>query len=446
MSKTPTKTTTVATTTKVELDQPIATQKTVETLFAQYQTAFKRVAAEGLDLSRLMQVAIMTMSRSPELLGCTAVSLLGAFMQAAQMGLDLGMREAYLVPYKNKFNKGTPEVQLIPDYRGLIKLARQSGQIKDLWARLVYKGERWKVVEGDNPRLDHTPDYNVDRSPKNIIAAYTIATWEDNRLTFEVVTREKIERAKKASASETGPWSTDYDEMALKTAIKHRCKTLPRSHRMISALELDERAELGKPQNIELVGDGERLMAQVGPEITAGPEPGGDVVLISPTQQGKMLAWFKQHKWTESDARRMLASTIPSLLIDASAPTLAEVVAQVPDKVFETFIETIEKGPPKRPSDEGPEPERATASAPEGPSPAAAPAPEKPTKTQAPPQPTPESEISEDQYNDLWSMAVDADCTGEAQRYAKSLGYAKLRNVMIMDLEKVARLIQTHKK
>lgn len=425
------------TTTKIEMDRPVKSQQTVEALFAQYQTAFKRVAAEGLDLRRMMQVAVMAMARSQDLLGCTAISLLGAFMQAAQMGLDLGMKEAYLVPFKNKYTKQM-DVQLIPDYRGLIKLARNTGQIKDLWGRLVYKGEKFNVVEGDNPHLDHKPDYSLDRTTKSIVAAYTIATWDDNRMTFEVITRDKIERARKAAASESGPWTTDYDEMAIKTAIKHRCKTLPRSHQLVTALALDERAELGRPQNIELVGEGDLTLAQMGPDP---PEdaPGQDqqestVVLISGTQQGKALTWIKQYKWSETQVRQMLVKALPGT-IDASAPTLQEVVCQIPDAKFEEIIAILEKGP--GPASNGDEPPPVA-------TPGATTQPEAPAKPAA--DRNPETEISDDEYNDLWAFAVEHDMAGDAQKLAKSLGYPKLRNVKLKDLKKIFDHIRKNSK
>jgi len=417
---------TAVTATKVELDRPIKSQQTIEALFTQYQKAFQRVAAEGLDVGRMMQVAIMTMSRSQDLLDCTAISLLGAFMLSAQMGLDLAVKEAYLVAFRNKYTKQR-EVQLIPDYRGLIKLARNTGQIKDLWARLVYSGEKFNAIEGDSPRLDHTPNYKIDRKPANIVAAYSIATWEDNRMTFEVITRDKIERARKASASTEGPWSTDYDEMALKTAIKHRCKTLPRSAKLITAMALDERAELGKPQSIELISDGDMTLAQMGPEAP-DTAPGddrqdGSILLVSGTQQGKILTWIKQYKWTETETRQMLKRLQPD--IDVTVATLQEVICQIPDKVFDNVIDTLEKGQNAA---------RAAEAQAQPAQPQEAPA----RKNER----DPDSPISEDEYKDLWSLAVENEKTSEAKKFAKSLGYDGLRAVKAKDLSKIIDYIR----
>jgi recombination protein RecT len=415
----------LTTTTKVELEKPVKSQQTIEHLFAQYQTAFAIVAAQGLDVQRMMRVAIMAMSRSPQLLECTAISLLGAFMQAAQMGLDLGMGEAHLVPFKNKFTH-QPEVQLIPDYKGLLKLVRNSGQVKDCWARLVYKGEKFRVIEGDNPKLTHEPDFSIERKSSQIVAAYTIVVWDDGRTTFEVISRDKIERAHKASASgDSGPWGTDYDEMALKTAIKHRSKILPRSDKLTQAIALDERAELGRPQNIELLKTGDHFLAAIGPDVSAQDQASGGpaIVLISGTQQGKFTAWLKQYGWSEPQARQMLKHELGAA-IDVSLAAMNEVVCQIPDSRFESLIEILEKGPGGKIAPTGPAKPK-----------------EGPAKTATPEQANDnegEKEITKEQYDDLWAMVSEKQIAQAVKTFAKEqLGYSKLPSIKQKDLMKV---------
>ena len=57
-----------------------------------------------LDADRMLRIAMTSVRRTPALLGCNQQSLLGAVMQAAQLGLEpdgvLGL--AYLIPFKDE--------------------------------------------------------------------------------------------------------------------------------------------------------------------------------------------------------------------------------------------------------------------------------------------------------------------------------------------------------
>ena len=127
--------------TEIDLAKPLASAPTVEMLFAQYRRSFEIAAPQHLDINRVMQVALMTVSRSPYLLECTSASLLAAFMLSVQLGLDIGAKECHLVPFKNK--SGIKEVQLVPDYRGVLKLVRNSGQICNARARAVFRQDHF---------------------------------------------------------------------------------------------------------------------------------------------------------------------------------------------------------------------------------------------------------------------------------------------------------------
>jgi recombination protein RecT len=242
----------------------------VRGLLAEYRTAFERVAPKHLDVNRMLRVALMTVSRSSYLLDCTGSSLLGAFMLAAQLGLDIASREAYLVPFKNK--NGMREVQLVPDYRGIMKLVRNSGQVANMRARLVYKEDYFVQEEGFNQRLDHIPNYDVEKEDRNIIGAYTIADFcdKDQKPTgfkdAHFLPIQHLLRIKaKSPAADSGPWKDFFGEMCMKTVVKHHAKYLPQCVELAQALIVDERSEMGRPQRISLTGGSDNLLAEVNP-------------------------------------------------------------------------------------------------------------------------------------------------------------------------------------
>src|SRR5262249_8718109 len=74
----------------------------------------KLALPKHLTAERLLRVALTAVQRTPALLECDQLSIVGSVVQAAQLGLEpdgiLGL--AYLVPYFNK-KTGRKECQLI---------------------------------------------------------------------------------------------------------------------------------------------------------------------------------------------------------------------------------------------------------------------------------------------------------------------------------------------
>src|SRR5690606_34595531 len=85
---------------------------------------------------RQTRVALTAISANPRFLECTRESLALALIEAGQLGLEPNgvMGQAYLVPYYNGKAKRY-EAQFQVGYRGLIDLARRSGQITKIEAR-----------------------------------------------------------------------------------------------------------------------------------------------------------------------------------------------------------------------------------------------------------------------------------------------------------------------
>jgi recombination protein RecT len=252
---------------KVDLKAPVSNGSNVQALLESYRRAFEITAPQHLDVNRVMRVAIMTVSRNMDLLECTASSLLGAFMFAVQLGLDIGAKEAHLVPFKNKWT-GQKEVQLIPDYRGVAKLIRNTGAVINVRCNVVYKQDYFEYEEGMSPKLIHRPAFDHAFSDADIVGAYSIAHFKEGYVEGHFVPRKYLDKVKNISKSKTGPWVDHFAEMCRKTALKHHSKTLPQSVEIATAIELDNRAEMARPQNIDLfqeIGTG-KLLADMPPD------------------------------------------------------------------------------------------------------------------------------------------------------------------------------------
>lgn len=212
---------------------PVGTQKaqTPAQTIADY---LKRMAPEitkalpkHMDPDRLARVALTTIRTTPKLLECNIQSLMAAVMQSAQLGLEPGLLgHCYIIPYGK-------EAQFIIGYKGMIDLARRSGNIESITVEPVYKNDYFKFKRGLNQdEFEHIPwDMRDDKEfdgPGELVRVYLIARFKNGGYYFHRMSKSEIDAHRKRSkASGNGPWVTDYEEMAKKTVVRSAWKWLP---------------------------------------------------------------------------------------------------------------------------------------------------------------------------------------------------------------------------
>lgn len=215
--------------------------KTIEGYLKQMAPAMEEALPRHMNVDRLLRLAMTTIRTTPELRQADPASLLGAVMQAAQLGLEPGlMGHCYLLPFKNN-KKGITEVQFIIGYKGMIDLARRSGHIQSIYAHAVYENDEFEYELGLEPKLVHKP--SMDENRGNFIGAYAVAHFKDGGYQFEFMPKSEIEKRKlrsRSANSKFSPWNTDYEEMAKKTVIRHMWKYLPISVEIQQQVAYDE--------------------------------------------------------------------------------------------------------------------------------------------------------------------------------------------------------------
>lgn len=211
---------------KTEAAAPPSPAQTIAAYLKKMGPEIEKALPKHMDADRMARIALTTIRTNPKLLECSVPSLLGAVMQAAQLGLEPGLiGHCYLVPFKNG-KTGQSEVQFIIGYKGMIDLARRSGQIENIYAHAVYSNDEFDYELGLEPKLKHKPYMNGDRG--EFIGVYAVAHFKGGGYQFEFMPKEEIEkRRKRSKAANNGPWVTDYEEMAKKTVIRHMWKYLP---------------------------------------------------------------------------------------------------------------------------------------------------------------------------------------------------------------------------
>ena len=199
---------------------------------------------------RMMRIALTEIRKVPALAKCNVESFMGAIMQCAQLGLEPGgaLGHAYLLPFgSGKAADGKANCQLIIGYRGMLDLARRSGQIISITARTVHENDQFSYEFGLDETLKHKP---ADGERGKLIYVYAVAKLQGGGLQFDVMSKADVDKVKSQSkAGSNGPWVTHYDEMAKKTVIRRLFKYLPVSIEIQTAVSLDERAEAGIDQD-----------------------------------------------------------------------------------------------------------------------------------------------------------------------------------------------------
>jgi recombination protein RecT len=195
---------------------------------------------EHLSKEKMTRTFLTALTTTPLLMDCEPASLLKAIMEASQLGLptDGILGHGYILPYKGK-------AKFIPGYRGLMDLARRSGQVDWIQARVVYEEDEFEYEYGLEPFLKHKEAPRGEEKPK-VLAVYAAARLTSGEKVFEVMYTEDIEKIRQRSPSgKKGPWVTDWEEMARKTLIRRLMKYLPLSTDVQAAVVADEYAEAG---------------------------------------------------------------------------------------------------------------------------------------------------------------------------------------------------------
>lgn len=243
------------------------------------QAQIRAALPRHMTAERMARIATTELRKTPKLEQCTPMSFLGAVIQCAQLGLEPGnaLGHAYILPYDKRKKIGgewktvSTEAQLIIGYRGMIDLARRSGQIMSLSAQAVYKGDQFECSFGLDPTLKHIPDFeNPTRTQPGLLTfVYSVAKLKDGGTQFAVMSRAEIEAIRdRSKAANDGPWVSDYEAMALKTVIRRLFKYLPVSIEMQRAVALDEKADAGLPQDNAMVIDGSTSLVEEDPGVT----------------------------------------------------------------------------------------------------------------------------------------------------------------------------------
>jgi recombination protein RecT len=244
---------------------------TFPAMLEKHKGEIARALPKHIDPDRMARIALTAFRQTPLLAECEPRSVFAAVIQSSQLGLEVGlMGEAHLVPFGKSKKVGKEwvksyECQLIPGYQGLVKLARNSGLVKDIYAHEVRVKDKFELTLGLDRDLLHEPlEENgfpaSDEQRGDVTGFYAVAEYKDGSKTFIAMSVHEVNRirnkssgyvaacqaAEKYKKPNNSPWVTDYVAMGKKTAIRALCKLMPKSPELATALSLDEASERGR--------------------------------------------------------------------------------------------------------------------------------------------------------------------------------------------------------
>lgn len=210
--------------------------------------------------------------REPKLLRVDPRVVFREVCKIAALGLvlDPQLGEAYLIVDRHN------DVQARVGYRGLMKLAHQSGKVSAIYAHDICEFDHCKISLGTEKNIVHEPDFMKPRG--QVGAYYAVVRFKDGTTDFEPMSLNEINairdrsdayRAFSKGLIKSTPWATDPGEMGKKTVLRRMLKRVPMSPDLESALsmedEADERDKFIEPSRPVLRSLGEKLDALAAP-------------------------------------------------------------------------------------------------------------------------------------------------------------------------------------
>lgn len=197
---------------------------------------FERVTVDrSINFDREAGFAVQILQGNSYLLGIAEKdrsSMIAAVTNVSAIGISLNpaKKQAYLVPRGGK-------VCLDISYMGLLDLAIASGSIQWGQAEVVCEEDTFSLRGFDKAPMHDFAPFSKTRGA--VVGVYVVVKTASGDYLTDTMTIAEVLAIKARSETgkkDTGPWKTDFNEMAKKTVIKRAYKTWPKTDRLDTAI------------------------------------------------------------------------------------------------------------------------------------------------------------------------------------------------------------------
>lgn len=191
--------------------------------------------------------AALALSSNPNLSKCDPFSLVKYCYEIARYDF---LRDdcVYPVPYYDS-HTGSTKVQAQIGFRGFRELAYRSGFYSEINASVVYSDDK---VRRDRETGEIVVEFSESPEAMEgaVVGYFAFAKDKQGKLISSVyMSKAKMDKHRDTySKSKSGPWTTSYEKMALKTVIKQLCGQISTSPLLNDAIKLDQSVIGGKDE------------------------------------------------------------------------------------------------------------------------------------------------------------------------------------------------------
>ncbi|MBY6900229.1 recombinase RecT [Clostridium botulinum] len=231
-------------------DIQLTPQKKMKSALEKMLPEIKKAVGKTMTPERFSRIALSLFNGNPQFWEADTTSFLSALMQSAQCGLEPNtvLGEAYVIPYKNN-KQGITEVNFQVGYKGILKMAFNTGEYEAIYAHEVRKGDEFEYEYGLHKNLIHKP---ADVPSEEVTHYYAVYKLKNGGFDFVVWSKERVEHharefsknyTYKGNVNKNSVWFKNFDSMAKKTVLLDVLKYAPKSVEMAKALDMDYKAE-----------------------------------------------------------------------------------------------------------------------------------------------------------------------------------------------------------
>ncbi|MEN0109239.1 MAG: recombinase RecT [Planctomycetota bacterium] len=205
--------------------------------FPGFKAQLAEIVPKHVSADRIMRLVTNAAHKNPKLFKCTIESFADCCRRLTSWGLEPDGYHAHLVPYGR-------ECTLVLDYKGIVQLCYRSAAIKSIHADVICEGDVFEASLGqvrEHIKHEWRRDPAKPDDQGKVVGAYAVVEFALGGAKHEIMTKKEIDAIRaRSKAGSSGPWVTDYAEMAKKTVFKRCSKWLPLSAEVVDAYQRDD--------------------------------------------------------------------------------------------------------------------------------------------------------------------------------------------------------------
>ena len=188
------------------------------------------LAILGVPKETFAQAVIECFLKNPTIANCESDSLKMAVRRCCMDGLIPNGIEAVIIPKKNKDNPDGPKAcDYLPMKEGLMKMISRAFPEAHIQAGVVKNCDEVEWLQGSESDITVKKGFPKSKEDNEILGAWARMQLKDGRVYIEMMYRDELDKARRASKTSGHVWGTWTEAMCEKSVIKrlmYRCRYL----------------------------------------------------------------------------------------------------------------------------------------------------------------------------------------------------------------------------